>query len=64
MEPSACAAFAGPIHLNQYPETKKYLTENHLCGKMKQAVHIAWATGGSLVPEAVRKAYRETYLEE
>lgn len=64
LEPSACAAFAGPIHLNQYPETKKYLIENHLCGKMKQAVHIAWATGGSLVPEAVRKAYRETYLEE
>lgn len=62
LEPSACAAFTGPIHLNQYPEMKKYIRENHLCDKMEQAVHIAWATGGSLVPDEVRKEYRETSL--
>ncbi|KLU71839.1 MAG: hypothetical protein RHS_2553 [Robinsoniella sp. RHS] len=64
LEPSACAAFTGPIHLNQYSETKKYLMENHLYGKMDQAVHIAWATGGSLVPEEIRKEYMGTYLKE
>ncbi|WP_394926622.1 D-serine ammonia-lyase [uncultured Robinsoniella sp.] len=64
LEPSACAAFTGPIHMNRYPETKKYLKENQLCDKMEQAVHVVWATGGSLVPEEVRKEYIKTYLEE
>ena len=42
----------------------KYLQENHLEEKMKNATHIAWATGGSLVPEAIREEYKNTYLEE
>jgi len=29
---------------------------------MQNAVHIAWATGGSLVPEEIRKEYMNTYL--
>ena len=32
--------------------------------KMKNATHIAWATGGSLVPEAIREEYKNTYLEK
>ena len=29
---------------------------------MQNAVHIAWATGGSLVPEEIREEYKNTYL--
>lgn len=62
VEPSACAAFQGPIRLNKSKEIKKYLEENGLKNKMKNAIHIAWATGGSLVPENVREEYQKTYL--
>lgn len=63
IEPSACAAFIGPVKLLEYEETRKYIMENHLTDTMKQAAHIVWATGGSLVPEEVREVYRNTYLD-
>lgn len=63
LEPSACAAFQGPIRLNQKSESLRYLKENHLEDKMKQATHIAWATGGSMVPQDVREEYKNTYLD-
>ena len=62
LEPSACAAFAGPVMLNRYKETKEYLRLHCLEDKMARAVHIAWATGGNLVPEPVRQEYRNTFL--
>lgn len=63
LEPSACAAFQGAILLNQKKETLKYLEDNGLTDKMKQAAHIVWATGGSLVPENIREEYKKTYLD-
>lgn len=30
---------------------------------MAQAVHIPWATGGSLVPAEIREEYMHTYLK-
>ena len=54
LEPSACAAFQGPVRLMREDAVRAYLEKNGLADKMKQAVHIVWATGGSLVPEAVR----------
>lgn len=63
LEPSACAAFQGPIRLNQKSASLRYLKENHLEDKMKQATHIAWATGGSMVPQDVREEYKNTYLD-
>ncbi len=63
LEPSACAAFQGPVHLLQNDETLRYLKENHLLEKMPQSTHIAWATGGSLVPETIREEYVHTYLK-
>ncbi len=62
LEPSACAAFQGPIKLMQNDETRKYLERNRLTDKMESAVHIAWATGGSLVPLDIREEYKKTHL--
>lgn len=59
LEPSACAAFEGPIKLEEYEETKEYLKKYSLEEKMENATHIAWATGGSLVPESVREEYQK-----
>lgn len=62
LEPSACAAFAGPVKLLAGEETRGYIRDNGLEDKMCQATHIAWATGGSLVPEDIREEYKKTYL--
>ena len=62
LEPSACAAFQGPVRLMCSPETLEYLKANGLSAQMENAAHIAWATGGSLVPEHIRDEYRATYL--
>ena len=63
LEPSACAAFQGPVCLEKSEEIKAYLKAQGLLSQMRKATHIAWATGGSLVPEEMRKIYRETYLD-
>lgn len=62
IEPSSCAAFEGPLKMMQSEETIKYIKENKIEDKMEQAVHVAWATGGRLVPEEIREEYRNTYL--
>lgn len=64
LEPSACASFQGTICLNQSEACKKYIAENSLEEKMKNAAHIAWATGGSLVPQEIREEYKKTYLDK
>lgn len=63
LEPSACAAFQGPVRLCGSEEGRRYLAENGLAEKIERAVHIAWATGGSMVPEEIREEYRGTYLD-
>lgn len=61
IEPSSCAAFAALIR----PEDmQKYLSAHGLTDKMKQATHIAWATGGRMVPAETREAYIRTGLPE
>lgn len=61
-EPSACAAFAGPRGLFSYPEGNKYIAKHGLAAHMQDATHVAWLTGGSLVPEEIRRAYMDTRL--
>jgi len=51
LEPSALAGFAGPVKLFAESKGKQYLEQNNLISKMKNAAHIVWATGGSMVPE-------------
>lgn len=54
IEPSSCASFAALI---RPAELKAYIDKKKLADKMKNATHIAWATGGNMVPEETRKAY-------
>lgn len=62
IEPSACAAFEGAVKIEASIEGKKYIKAHNLENKMKNAVHIAWATGGSLVPEEINQQFLETHL--
>ena len=63
LEPSACASFAGAARLNTLPQGPAYLEKCRLTGKMENAVHIVWATGGSLVPEKIREEYIGTFID-
>lgn len=54
IEPSACASFAALIRPK---DLSGYVEKAGLADKMKNATHIAWATGGNMVPEETRKAY-------
>lgn len=58
IEPSACASFAAFL---QSDVLKNYAKKEGLSNCMGQAVHIAWATGGNMVPEEMVKTYLETY---
>ena len=60
IEPSACAAFQGAAAAVTAPEMAGYARENGL--DMAQATHIAWATGGALVPQEQRQAFLQTVL--
>lgn len=62
IEPSSCAAFEGVIKLNEYETAKEYLKKNNLSDKMENSSHIAWATGGKLVPKEIMEKYLKTYL--
>lgn len=62
IEPSACAAFEGTIKLESTQEGKQYIKIHNLESKMHNAIHIAWATGGSLVPDAINNQFLKTHL--
>ncbi|MDD4843734.1 MAG: D-serine ammonia-lyase [Anaerotignum sp.] len=63
LEPSACAAFWGPIRLMKETATKAYIEKMGLSEKMPNAIHVPWATGGSLVPTEIREEYMHTHLK-
>ena len=54
VEPSACACFTGPHHVLA---SEAYLIKNGLKDKLDNAVHIIWATGGSMVPREEMDKY-------
>lgn len=58
IEPSSCAAFAGPRGLLQYENSIAYCQNLPL----ENATHIAWATGGRMIPEEIYEDYLNTYL--
>ena len=51
IEPSACASFQGPVLLSRMQKTLQGLSKEQL----RNASHIAWATGGAMVPEEERQ---------
>lgn len=57
LEPAAVAGIIGPYRLKQSKDGQAYLRERGLTDKMDQATHIAWATGGSMVPEKDREEF-------
>jgi len=57
LEPSALAGIHGPIQLFRDEAGQKYIENNNLKNKMKNVSHIAWATGGSMVPKDVMETY-------
>lgn len=59
LEPSALAGMTGPWWLSCTEEGRQYQKENKLTEVMGQAVHIVWATGGSMVPQAEMERYYE-----
>lgn len=61
IEPSACAGFPGPAHVVKAAD---YLAEKGLADKMEKAVHLVWATGGSMVPQEEMQAYYRMGKEE
>lgn len=57
IEPSSSAGFAGPWRVMQDAEYRNRmgLTDE----RMRNATHIAWATGGSMVPREEMRSYIE-----
>ncbi|KLU60620.1 D-serine dehydratase [Peptococcaceae bacterium CEB3] len=62
LEPSALAGLPGIIRLFNDAPAQTYLEKHKLIGKMKDAAHIAWATGGSMVPKEIMQDYYEKGL--
>lgn len=54
IEPSSCAAFAALIRKE---DMEAYIKKEGLADKMANATHIAWATGGRMVPQETREEY-------
>ncbi|WP_281187637.1 D-serine ammonia-lyase [Vibrio harveyi] len=55
LEPSALACMMGAVHVSQDQvyQARMQFSED----KMKNAIHLVWATGGGMVPEAEMSAY-------
>ncbi len=65
VEPSGCAAFSGAVGLFKYENAKRYCAGHELDEtKLTNATHIAWATGGKLLPEEIKNEYLNTYLPD
>ena len=63
IEPSACASFQSPASFYKSAVFAAYCKEHGLTEeRLANSAHIAWATGGSMVPEHIREQYRNTHL--
>ncbi|MGZ4159376.1 MAG: D-serine ammonia-lyase [Neobacillus sp.] len=63
LEPSALASVFGPIQLLREKKGQEYLKKHSLEDKMKNATHVMWVTGGSMVPKEVMEEYYKKGLE-
>jgi len=63
IEPSSCAAFAGPCGLLHYPQAIAYCKKHKLStDTLQNATQIVWATGGKMIPQEIYEEYLNTYL--
>jgi D-serine dehydratase len=63
LEPSACASFQGAVELLRQSAGKEWCETIGLTAeKLANSAHIAWATGGALVPADIREHYKTMYL--
>jgi D-serine dehydratase len=61
LEPSALAGVVGMRGL--FSAQTPYIEQQGLSGVMQNATHIAWATGGSMVPKEEREQYYQQGVE-
>lgn len=59
LEPSALAGMYGPMLATHFPVFKEYMQKEGLWEIRDQITHLAWVTGGSMVPKAEMQAYYE-----
>jgi D-serine dehydratase len=57
IEPSAAPGLLGPVMIAGSDTGKTYIRKNNLEKHMKNATHIAWATGGLFVPEDLMQSF-------
>ncbi len=57
LEPSAAAALSGPLCLTSSVAGCAWLDAHGLSAHLAQATHIAWTTGGALLPDAEFDAF-------
>ncbi len=62
LEPAATAGLSGPAYLFKSEEGQKYIKDKGL--NMDNATHIAWGTGGSMVPEEDRNVFYQAGVEK
>ncbi len=60
LEPSALAGMPGIARLLKAEAGREYLEQFDLENKLREATHVVWATGGSLVPSEVMNHYLES----
>ncbi|MDP4128165.1 MAG: D-serine ammonia-lyase, partial [Bacillota bacterium] len=65
VEPSAMAGATGIFNLFMTEAGQKYIKDQGLKGKMQNASHIIWATGGNMVPkEEMNNYYRKGFINQ
>jgi len=57
IEPSAAASLTGPYMLYTSDSGKDYIGKENLESSLKNSTHIAWATGGLLVPPELMDSF-------
>jgi len=57
LEPSALAGMKGIVNIISDKSGQNYLANRGIAGNEQNITHIAWATGGSMVPDEIKRNY-------
>ena len=57
IEPAAALSLSAPVQFLLSEAGRQYLQQRQLSPETQAFVHLAWATGGGLIPEPLRKSY-------